>query len=109
MKRLSKMRALTDGWLGAGSTAPDPHLLEWLDLHASLLTACQYPISIIPLGDGALALEWKANAREYTAELRRDDQMYLVVDDTATDELTEKALALNAHSLELFISSGTFA
>ncbi|WP_134579504.1 hypothetical protein [Cryobacterium sp. Hh11] len=109
MQRLSKIRTLEDGWLGAGSVAPDADLLDWIERHADAVASSSHVISLIPVGDGALALQWKTSACEYTAELRPDNQMYLYVDNTQTDEFDEKTTGLDAASLEAFIVTGVLA
>lgn len=109
VERLQTIRMLSNGWLGEGSSAPDHHLLEWLDANAHLLALSTSAISIIPLGDGGVSLEWRTEAVEFTVELQPDDQMVFVADNTQTDELEESVQALDAASLAEFISHGTQA
>jgi len=109
MQRLAKVRSLSDGWVGPGSVAPDAHLLDWLELHSDLVASSSHVISIVPVEDGALALQWTADACEYTAELRPDNHMFLYVDNTVTDEFSERTADLDAEALGEFIVSGTLA
>ena len=107
--RIQAIRALNDGWLGGHSAAPDTHLLDWLDQNSALLAATSNTISIIPLGDGAVCLEWRADDVEYTVELQPDNRMIFVADNTRTDELNEEETNLEASAFADFISRGSFA
>ena len=109
MTRLSEIRELSDGWLGAGSLAPNARIVNWIELHSNLVASSLNAVSLIPVGDGAIALQWKASGCEYTAELRPDDQMYLYIDNTVTDEFDEKTTTLSAEFLEKFIATGALA
>lgn len=104
MDRVTHLQALKDGWTGRGSIAPDPFLLSWISDHATLISSAPHAISVIPVADGNVALQWASDSREFTAELTRDRHLYLFVDEVDSDGFEEGTVELTAQALQLFIT-----
>jgi len=109
MRRIQAARGLSDGWLGDGSHAPDAALLGWLEGHAQLLAESAHVISVVPIADGGVALQWTDSAKEFTAELHPDHVLYCYIDNTVTDEFEESSTEISGIALERFIRGGQLA
>jgi hypothetical protein len=104
MSRISSIRELQDGWFGNQSIAPSPSLISWVEANCrAFMTA---PVSIIPVADGSIALQWADKRNEYTAELYDDGRMVFLVDDLESDNMTEAETQLDVGALSRFIASG---
>jgi len=104
-RRIGDLARLQDGWLGDGSFAPSPAVTTWLASHAAQICQANEDVVLVPTGDGTVVLEWNIAAVEYTAELGPSD-MLLVIDDTATDALTEASTSLDEEALLRFLATG---
>ena len=109
MDRLTKIAELSDGWLGAGSTAPDSFALKWLRTHPALVTESPNQISVLPLSDGAIALQWTVGEDEFIAEIRGDRTLHLIADRVSQDDFEEQTIALAGNPLSSFIATGRVA
>ncbi len=103
-KRISHLRTLTDGWIGSGSLAPSPVLLAWLEQHAKLFTATR-GTSLIPMEDGSVAIRWSEGALDFTAELRPDMTLYMLIDDADSEDLEEAEAPLTDDALRAFFAA----
>jgi hypothetical protein len=93
MSRISAIAELEDGWVGDGTMAPLPKVLDWVRAHAADIASAQHETSIIPLADGFIALVWESDDREYRAELHPESAT-LYVDHLDSDEIEERELPL---------------
>lgn len=104
MSKIDRLRALEDGWLDKISQRPSAPVLDWLAAHSGLLA---FPgLSILPLGDGSVALQWTDGTDEYLAEVRPDLQLYTFVDHRGTDDFDEDTAPLSEESLSAFLAQG---
>lgn len=94
MTRIDAIAALEDGWVGPGTIAPAPALVDWVRSHLVQIAAAPVDASIIPIGDGYISLVWDTPGREYTAELHTDGVTFFV-DHLDSDEMEERELPLD--------------
>jgi len=94
MTRIDAIAALEDGWIGPGTIAPTPALVNWVRAHLTQISAAPVDASIIPIGDGYISLVWDTADREYTAELHADGVTFFV-DHLDSDEIEERELPLD--------------
>jgi hypothetical protein len=106
MARLSSLSALSSGWLGPRSEAPDREALAAVELLLPELARVDVVIAVTANSDGAVVLEWSRDAVEYTAQIEPGAEMFLCADDTRTDRLTEHQGGYDAQRLVRFVESG---
>jgi len=104
MTKIDRLRALEDGWLDSVSRRPSDVVLDWLAAHSGLLAL--RGLSILPLTDGSVALQWSDGTDEYLAEVRPDLQLYTFVDHRGTDDFDEETTQLSEESLSAFLAQG---
>ena len=109
MDRLSKLEELSNGWLGAGSLAPDPSVIALLRTHPDLVTTSPNRISVLPLRDGSIALQWTVGDDEFVAEIHSDKTLHLIADRVAADDVEEFIIVLAGDPLSAFIATGHVA
>jgi hypothetical protein len=108
VKRISELSALRQGWLDDKALAPSPAVLAWLNSNAPALALASNPVTIVPLGDGGVALHWNRSDVEYTAELH-EDELYMVTDNVSTDELEDSTGPLSTDAFRAFLTQGVMA
>lgn len=106
MRRLAQTIQLQDGWMGPGSSAPDPEVLTWVSEHLDWLSSNRHDVYVMAMFDGGVAVQWKDGLREFTAELHAGQDAYCYVDDTETDEFADESLPLDAPKLLAFLRDG---
>ncbi|MFE1894569.1 hypothetical protein [Streptomyces yangpuensis] len=107
LSRLDRIVELEDGWLGPGSVTPEPNAIDRVRRLIPQIARLGAPVSIIPNAEGAVVLEWRRGDVEMTAAIEPNDELFLCVDDTATDELHEKQAEFDEALLLKFLASGS--
>lgn len=105
MQKLAELRAIANGELGPGSVAVSDDVLDDL---ASLAALAPHTSAVATFG-GAVALEWRSDGVEYTAELQPGHRLFLCADNTVTDDLRETEVDFDAHVLRAFLATGDWA
>ncbi|SDV00815.1 hypothetical protein SAMN04488544_3379 [Microlunatus sagamiharensis] len=105
--RVRLIAALEPGWNGPGSIVPDEDVLSRVEHLAPTVATLGIPVKIVPNDDGAIVLEWRRGAVECTAAVEASGQMYLLADDTGTDDQTEYEGAYEEPRLVGFLTTGS--
>lgn len=98
---LANLRTLQDGYLGPGSIAPTELALQNL----ALLGDVAGPVHIVPTAGGGVAIEWRNQDVEYTAEIESDGSLFMCVDDPEVD-VAESQVDYSVAALRAFLESG---
>lgn len=101
MSAIAELRTLHDGFLGRGSLAPTEVALHNL----ALLGAVGPGVHIGPTASGGVALEWRSQECEYTAEIEADGMLFMCIDDPA-DDVAEVEIGFATNVLREFIQFG---
>ncbi|WP_432524206.1 hypothetical protein [Kineococcus sp. SYSU DK006] len=105
--RLQTIAALEPGWNGPGSFVPAEDVRQRVEHLAPTIVTLGIPVKIVPNDDGAIVLEWRRGAVECTAAIEADEQMYLLADDTETDQQTEHEGDYDEPRLIGFLTTGS--
>ncbi len=71
--RLDEFRAIQDGWLDGGGTAPSPRSLDWLSGSLKDYYADDSPMPhIYPTPEGGVSLEWAIGPHRASLEIDLD-------------------------------------
>lgn len=105
MDSIRDLRTLQDGWLGGRSVAPDPNVLAWLDEQAAWLGTAPQEVSIAPMPDGSVSLQWQRGRDEYTAEVQ-EGGLYFFVDHRDGDDFEEGTHGRDSGILRAFVMRG---
>ncbi|MEV7418270.1 hypothetical protein [Streptomyces sp. NPDC089919] len=107
LARLDHIAGLEVGWLGMDSVAPGPEVLEKVRRLVPHIARLGVPVAVIPNAEGAIVLEWRRGDSEMTAAIEHDNELFLCVDNTVTDDLQEKQLEFEETALVKFLTSGS--
>ncbi|MFD6094520.1 hypothetical protein ACFWGN_20605 [Oerskovia sp. NPDC060338] len=100
--KLREIEVLHDGWWGPESRAVDRGSLQIAERAMFRLADGPAHVSIAPLADGSLMLEWSNGDTECTAELLPGGEMTLTIDNPAFDIYVERQVAATAARLVEF-------
>lgn len=106
LARLSHMAGLKDGWWGGNGRKVDPALIHQAE---TMLMSIRGPIDGLMVGpsrSGAVVFEWRKESLDLTVEIRDAELMMLCADNTSTDDLQERAAALNVQAAAEFLATG---
>lgn len=109
MSRLAEIAALRDGWWGPGSRAVDPSAVRSVEALAPELARSDVHIAIASSVDGAIVLEWRRGDEACTAHIEPGDQMFLCIDNVATDDIDEFEGGFDTARLLRFVHTGALA
>lgn len=106
MGKLDALRDLSADWFGPGSRTPGPAALRHAQAVIPRLARAEQPIALGANGDGAVVLEWRRGAVEFSAEIEPDGGMYLLADHTDTDVQQEYEGPWDEERLVRFVETG---
>jgi len=95
--RLDEFRAIEDGWLDGGETAPSPHCIDWLSSNLKRYYSSDLPMPYIyPTPEGGVSLEWSLGPYRASLEIDLDTrQAEWHCLDLSTDDPCEQDLQLD--------------
>ena len=109
LSRLEQLRALDDGWMGAGSVKPKSHLMEQARRVLERLESVPEAFDPTPLPDGGLRFEWSRGAVNYVAEIESDGGFFMcVLAEDAVDDTESQLPEFDDEQFRTFIETGRF-
>jgi hypothetical protein len=106
MVALSRIRRLTDGWLGDGSLAPTKSAIDRL---AEATDAVNPQARISPAADGSILIEWEQGDREFLVSIERDSSIVFIEEDATGHLIREDERPFSSEELRRALSEGTAA
>lgn len=106
--KLKEIAQLSDGWYGPGSKAVDPMVLDVARQVIPRFGNSRTYVTLGPLSDGTLMLDWRQGGTECTAELHPSGRMTLTIDNADLDVYVEQTVDTSATELvDFFVATVT--